>query len=139
LPSDHPTPVEGRLAVTLESDTLSATGVVERIDLNNVAAAISGVSAAALSVPDLIALQNQKLRETVAKRVMRAFLLANGVTLAGLTALAVLDQLNLAGHLITPGERIIGGQVIMALLGATTVQVGAIVALIARHLFPARG
>jgi hypothetical protein len=36
------------------------------------------------------------------------------------------------------GDRIIGSQVIMALLGATAVQVGTIAALIARYLFASR-
>jgi hypothetical protein len=40
--------------------------------------------------------------------------------------------------LITPADRIITSQVIMALLGATTVQAGAIAAIIARYLFPGR-
>jgi hypothetical protein len=44
----------------------------------------------------------------------------------------------IAWHLIAPGDRIISAQVIMALLGATTVQVGAIAVLIARYLFPGR-
>jgi hypothetical protein len=50
----------------------------------------------------------------------------------------VLHEFNIALHLITAGERIITEKVIMALLGATTVQVGAVAALIARYLFPAR-
>jgi hypothetical protein len=50
----------------------------------------------------------------------------------------VLDEFNIAWHLIAPGDRIIGGQVIMALLGATTVQVGTIAVVIARYLFPGR-
>jgi hypothetical protein len=40
--------------------------------------------------------------------------------------------------LITPADRIITGQVITALLGATAVQVGAIAVIIARYLFPQR-
>jgi hypothetical protein len=50
----------------------------------------------------------------------------------------VLDEINIATHLIAPGDRIITEKVIMALLGATTVQVGAIAAIIARYLFPGR-
>jgi hypothetical protein len=47
-----------------------------------------------------------------------------------------MDQNNIASKLITPGDRIITSQVFMALLGATTVQVGAIMVIIARYLFP---
>jgi hypothetical protein len=60
------------------------------------------------------------------------------LTLAAIGILVILDEINIARHLIAPGDRIIGSQVIMSLLGATTVQVGAIAALIARHLFPSR-
>jgi hypothetical protein len=78
------------------------------------------------------------LREWVAKVVFPAFIKANALTLIALGLLALTDQGNIAVHLITPEERIIGGQVIMALLGATTVQVGAIAFIIARYLFPGR-
>ena len=74
----------------------------------------------------------------MALRVVRAFIVANSVTLAALAVLVALDEFNIAWHLIGPGERIVGSQVIMALLGATTVQVGAIAVIIARYLFPVR-
>jgi hypothetical protein len=64
--------------------------------------------------------------------------LAKGLTLAALAILVLLDEINIALHLIAPGDRIITEKVIMALLGAATVQVGAIAAIIARHLFPGR-
>jgi hypothetical protein len=91
-----------------------------------------------ISITDQIALRNQDLREWVADRVVPAFLWANGLTLAALGVLVVVDEVNIVVHLIAPTERIIGNQVIMALLGATTVQVGAIAAIIARYLFPGR-
>jgi hypothetical protein len=49
-----------------------------------------------------------------------------------------LDQHNIAQSIIAPADRIVNNQVIMTLLGATTVQVGAITAVIARYLFPGR-
>jgi hypothetical protein len=52
--------------------------------------------------------------------------------------LVVADEVNIAVDLIAPGERIVGNQVITALLGATTVQVGTIAVIIARYLFPGR-
>jgi hypothetical protein len=60
------------------------------------------------------------------------------VTLAALGLLVVLDEVNMALHLVAQGDRIITNQVIMTLLGATTVQVGVIAAIIARYLFPGR-
>jgi hypothetical protein len=82
--------------------------------------------------------QDADLRKWMVDRVVPAFLWANGLTLAALGLLVVLDEINLASHLIAAGDRIIGAQVIMALLGATTVQVGAIAAIITRYLFPGR-
>ena len=52
--------------------------------------------------------------------------------------LAILDEFNIAWDWIAAGDRIISAQVIMTLLGATTVQVGAIAVVIARYLFPGR-
>jgi hypothetical protein len=74
----------------------------------------------------------------MAKFVIPAFLKANGLTLIALALLVVLDEINLNLHLIALGDRVITEKVIMALLGATTVQVGVIAALIARYLFPGR-
>ena len=82
--------------------------------------------------------QDADVRKWMADRVVPAFLKANGLTLIALALLVVLDEFNLYWHLIAPGDRIITEKVIMALLGATTVQVGAIAALIARYLFPGR-
>jgi hypothetical protein len=91
-----------------------------------------------ISVADHVALQDANLRKWMVDRVVPAFLKANGLTLIALAVLVVLDEINIASHLIAPGDRIITEKVIMALLGATTVQVGAIAALIARYLFPSR-
>lgn len=91
-----------------------------------------------MSVADRVTLQDADLRKWMAESVVPAFLWANGLTLAAVAVLVLLDEVNVAAHLIAPGDRIISAQVIMALLGATTVQVGAIAALIARYLFPGR-
>jgi hypothetical protein len=74
----------------------------------------------------------------MAKVVIPAFLKANVATLFVITELAILDEFNIAWDWIAAGDHIISAQVIMALLGATTVQVGAIAVLIARYLFPGR-
>ena len=50
----------------------------------------------------------------------------------------MVDQMNIERKLIVPSDWIINHQVIIALLGATTVQVGAVAAIIARYLFPSR-
>jgi len=74
----------------------------------------------------------------VANKVVPAFTKANGFTLAALGLLWIVDELNLVFHLASPGDRIITSGVVMTLLGATTVQVGSVAAVIARYLFPGR-
>ena len=54
-----------------------------------------------LSVTDQIALQDADLRKWMADRVVPAFLKANGLTLAAVAVLVVLDEINIASHLIT--------------------------------------
>jgi hypothetical protein len=91
-----------------------------------------------VSVADQVALRTQDLREWVADKIVPAFLKANGVVLTAVGVLAVLDEINIVVNWIAPADRIINAQVIMALLGATTVQIGALAVIIARYLFPGR-
>lgn len=91
-----------------------------------------------LSVSDRIALGDAELRKLMAERMLQTFGWANAVALATTVAFVVLDQVNLALGLIPAGNRIVTQQVLMALLGATTVQVGTIAVIIARYLFPGR-
>jgi hypothetical protein len=67
-----------------------------------------------------------------------AFLWANGLTLAVIIALAAVDEVNIGLRWMQPDDRVVSGRVMIALLAATTVQVGAIAAIIARYLFPSR-
>ena len=130
MPGERLPPVEGGLNAHGELGTLSATGVVLNLSQE---ADREGVS-----VADQIALQDAGLRKSVAYWIIGVFIVANLVTLAVLSILAHLDQGNIESHLIEPGDRIITSQVFMTLLGATTVQVGAIMVIIARYLFPGR-
>jgi hypothetical protein len=91
-----------------------------------------------VSVKDRVTLQDANLRQRVAYWTIWTFSGADLATLLALGGLAGLDQSNIASKLIAPGDRIITSQVFMALLGATTVQVGAIMVIIARYLFPGR-
>jgi hypothetical protein len=93
---------------------------------------------AVLSVNDQIKLDDQRLRRWVGTRIVRVFIAANILTLLAIGSLAGLDQHNLEHSFIMPADRIITHQVIIALPGATTVQVGAITMFIARNLFPTR-
>jgi hypothetical protein len=89
-------------------------------------------------ITDDIAKRDAVLREWMAKTVVPTFIWANGIALAVLVVLAVVDEINLVERLAPSADRIINHQVVMALLGATTVQVGAIAAIIARYLFQHR-
>jgi hypothetical protein len=90
------------------------------------------------SVDEQIKRSDARLRRWMAGRVVRVFVQANCVTLAALGVLVVLDEINVWLRLVGAGDRIITNQVVMTLLGATTVQVGVIAAIIARYLFPGR-
>ena len=127
MPGEYLPPNEGRGDATLGPVTAQATGIVS---LN--------AEASPISVHDQIALKDAALRDWMAKDVIPAFLKTNVATLGAITALAILDEVNIAWDWIAAGDRIISAQVIMTLLGATTVQVGAIAVLIARYLFPGR-
>ena len=126
MPGEHIPPNEGRVEAAFGA--FAAEGTIVSLD----------AEARLYSVHEQIALQDAALRRWMARFVIPAFIKANAVTLIAIAALAGLDQFNIAWHLIAPGDRIIGGQVIMALLGATTVQVGTIAVVIARNLFPGR-
>ena len=91
-----------------------------------------------VSVAEQIALDDSVLRRWMARRIVWTFIIGNLVTLAALGALSWLDQTNIERHMIAPDTRIVSQQVIMALLGATTVQIGTIAVIIARYLFPGR-
>lgn len=119
--------------VPLEDATVSATAEV--VSLKKEAERVVGRF---YSVDEQIRRSDARLRRWMAGRVVRAFVRANYWTLGALGVLAGLDEINIWLHIITPGDRIISNQVIMALLGATTVQVGTIAAIIARYLFPSR-
>jgi hypothetical protein len=80
---------------------------------------------------------NLDMRQRMARGVGWTFGIANGVTLLGVAVLAGLDQWNMVRGTITTADRIVDQKVVMTLIGATTVQVGAIAFIIARYLFPA--
>ena len=90
------------------------------------------------SVDEQIKLGDYDLRKWMATRIVWAFIGGNIITLVGLGVLVWLDQMNIEHKLATPSDRIIDRQVIMTLLAATAVQVGAITVIVARYLFPGR-
>lgn len=136
MPGDPRPPIEASAHL---AGTATASADAQVVSLDQVAERVG------YSVADQIALRDAGLRERdaalrkkMANRIVRAFTRANVVVLVIVGALVVLDEINIASHVISPSDRIITPQVFMALLGATTVQVGTIAAIIARYLFPGR-
>jgi hypothetical protein len=129
LPGDRP-PQQAAATISGEGNVLPVQAEV--VSLNEVANQVG------VTVAEQIALQDAALRKWMTYWTIGTFIGANVVTLAAVAVLVWLDQSNLQSDLITPVDRIITDQVIMTLLGATTVQVGAIAYAIARYLSPDR-
>lgn len=112
----------------------NAVSVTRTVRLNTVVDSVLGPR----NFDDELKQADQNLRQWMATRIVWTFIAGNIVTLVVLGGLAWLDQNNIEHHLISPEDRLVTYQVLMALLGATTVQVGTIAAIIARYLFPGR-
>jgi hypothetical protein len=124
LSDDRASPIDQEPAtVRVKAEVISLDDVAER---------------EGLSVADQIALQDAEQRKAITGRMLQTFIAANTVTLVGVALLVVLDEINLWAKLAPAGDRLITQQVIIGLLAATTVQVGAITVIIARYLFPGR-
>jgi len=138
LPGDRPPPSEGAPNIAPEPRTAFATGTLSATSTLTAVSLEKEADRVGVSVDDRVKLSDAGMRRWMASRVVRVFVQANCVTLVALGALVLLDEINIGFHLVSPGDRIITNQVIMTLLGATTVQVGAIAVIIARYLFPGR-
>lgn len=88
---------------------------------------------------DRIAIGDLEIRKNFANRVMLLFAITNLGALIGLAVIFWQDCAQLAAGLTKPADRIIDGKVIMALLGATTVQLGTVIYTITRAIFPSHG
>lgn len=88
---------------------------------------------------DRIALGDLEIRRNFANRVMLLFAIANVSVLIGLSFVFWQDIAQLTAGRIRPADRIIDGRVIMALLGATTIQLGTVIYTITRAIFPGSG
>jgi hypothetical protein len=90
-----------------------------------------------LSVADQIALGDQDIRRQVSLYIIWLFAVANVFVLIGLGVAYWQDCAQLAAKLIRPEQRIVTSNVVMALLGATTIQLGTVIVTITRAIFPA--
>ena len=88
------------------------------------------------SVADKVALGDLDIRKRFARDIIALFIATNIFVMIGLGFAFWQDCAQLAAHRISPADRIIDGKVVMALLGATTVQLGAVIYTITRAVFP---
>ena len=79
------------------------------------------------------------MREYAAQRILLIFFIGNVTVLTFLAAVFGVDWWLMANKLEAARERIIDSGVVKALIGATTVQVGALMVTIVGYLFPRRG
>jgi len=91
------------------------------------------------TVQDQIALSDADIRRRVAVWIMWLFGAVNVITMLFIFVLFCFDQSDLSAKELGPGDRIVNAEVLMSLLGATTVQLGTIALIMARYLFKAPG
>ena len=89
------------------------------------------------TVGEEIALTDAKVRRTVSYVIVGAFVFANLVTLAGVAIIVREDNANIVAHAMAAQDRVITPGVVMALVGATTIQLGALAVTMGRYLYPA--
>jgi len=93
----------------------------------------------AMSVADQVKLGELEMRQEAAKKIIDLFKVANIFVLIFLVALVIADWFIIYNfEQIDLSARLVDKQVIMALLGATTIQLGAIMVSISRFLFPSK-
>jgi len=90
-----------------------------------------------LSVSDQIALLEANIRRNLAYAIMILFALVNIITLLFVLLLFRADQSDLAEKMIGPADRVVNAHVLMALLAATTVQLGTVMVIMTRFIFKA--
>jgi ABC-type amino acid transport system permease subunit len=88
-----------------------------------------------LTVPERIALSDAGIRRQIATIVLWLFAGTNILSVIFVIVLYYFDQRDIADHLIPATARVITPSVVMSLLGATTVQLGAIAVIMARGIF----
>ncbi len=94
---------------------------------------------AQIPVADRIALSDASLRRWVAIAIVMAFLVVNGAVLFGVWSVFMTDVELLVRQTggFTAKDRLVTTELLMTLIGATTVQLGALIVLIGKYLFPA--
>jgi hypothetical protein len=89
-----------------------------------------------LRIRDENARAERRLRDFATNIITRVFTIANIVMLAAVAVASAADYYFIEQKFISPKERLIDSRVVMSLVGATTVQLGAIMVTIYRYIFP---
>ncbi len=87
------------------------------------------------TLAERIALSDARVRQHVSYAIAAAFLLANFLTLAGVAFIFETDNANIIAKVIAPEYRVINANVVMAVVGGTTVQLGALALTMGRYLY----
>jgi hypothetical protein len=86
-------------------------------------------------IRELIDMRKQHLAEDVADGVLRLFRISVIATVALTIALAAVDTIMIAANVIEPESRLVTEHVLMAIIGASVVQVGSAIIAIVYSLF----
>jgi hypothetical protein len=115
-----------------QADTKALLNRIAELEKTDTGTPLSDFS---MSIPDKIVLGAASIRRNIAYAIMGLFVVVNLATLYFVYRLFQFDQGNLASKLAGPGERVVSSPVVMTLLGATTVQLGTVMVIMARFVF----
>ncbi len=89
-----------------------------------------------LTVEEQCALSDAETRKNVADSVTATFTQATTLVLGLILVMYFVDVLLIVYGVIKPSDRIITHRVVITIIGATTVQLGAVTMLMTKYLFP---
>ena len=93
-------------------------------------------AAANITVRERLDIEEWELRKTITTSIMNRFVTVNVSVLIIIAIIYIIDLFYIFHKVITPADRVITSNIIIAIIGATTVQFGAIAFAISQWLFP---
>jgi branched-subunit amino acid transport protein len=87
------------------------------------------------TLAERIALSDARVRQYVSYAIAAAFLVVKFLTLAGVVFIFETDNANIIAKVIAPEYRVINANVVMTVVGGTTVQLGALALTMGRYLY----
>ncbi len=82
-----------------------------------------------------LAIGEHEMRRDLAKGILKVFVVGNAALWVLISTLVMIDVIMIVRGYATASQRIVDQSVVETLIGATTVQVGVIMAVIGRSLF----